>query len=91
MKVFQQLYHAGFAALSINGSPPWSASDGVFGPLGQVAIAVNKTQISELVQGYVAATLDTVAGGLDGIEVHAGHDYLIQQFMSPLTNRLEDE
>jgi len=91
MRVFQQLHHAGYAAPPVDGSPPWSASDGVFAPLGQVAVAINRRQIASLIESYVASTRDAAAGGLDGIEVHCGHDYLIQQFLSPLINRREDE
>jgi 2,4-dienoyl-CoA reductase-like NADH-dependent reductase (Old Yellow Enzyme family)/thioredoxin reductase len=89
MRVFQQLQHLGFATLPIDGSPPWSASV-MDGPLGRT-IAMTKAQIREVVDAFAAAAVRAQQGGLDGIEIHCAHTFLLQQFLSPLTNRRDDE
>ncbi|MBF6621154.1 MAG: FAD-dependent oxidoreductase, partial [Patulibacter sp.] len=48
-------------------------------------------QIAEVVQAFADASRRCVAGGLDGIEVGAGHGYLVHQFLSPLYNTRTDE
>jgi 2,4-dienoyl-CoA reductase (NADPH2) len=48
--------------------------------------AVTDTEIDALVAGYVANAELVVAAGLDGVEVHAAHGYLINRFLSPAYN-----
>jgi NADPH-dependent 2,4-dienoyl-CoA reductase/sulfur reductase-like enzyme len=48
-------------------------------------------QIAELVAAFAAAAMRVRAGRMHGLEIHAGHGNLIQQFLSPLTNVREDE
>jgi 2,4-dienoyl-CoA reductase-like NADH-dependent reductase (Old Yellow Enzyme family)/threonine dehydrogenase-like Zn-dependent dehydrogenase len=47
--------------------------------------------IEELVTAYAAAARRTKLAGLDGAEIHAAHGFLVQAFLSPQTNRRDDE
>jgi 2,4-dienoyl-CoA reductase-like NADH-dependent reductase (Old Yellow Enzyme family)/thioredoxin reductase len=48
-------------------------------------------EIRRIIAAFGAAAGRCRAGGLDGIELHFAHGNLAQQFLSPLTNRREDE
>jgi len=90
MKILQQIGHPGNEIPLADGSPPWSASDTVGPLLGQQAQAMTETEIDRLVQQYRDAARDCIDGGLDGIEIHMAHGYLLQQFLSPLSNYRDD-
>ncbi|MFD2577537.1 FAD-dependent oxidoreductase [Novosphingobium colocasiae] len=47
---------------------------------------MNEDDIEELVAAFGSAARRMRDGGLDGVEVHFGHSYLIHQFLSPTTN-----
>jgi 2,4-dienoyl-CoA reductase-like NADH-dependent reductase (Old Yellow Enzyme family) len=89
MKQFVQLNHGGHQWEPFNGDPRISASD-VPSPWGSVSLAMTLEQIEMLVNAYAAAAVRVRAGGLDGVEVHFGHGYLVHQFLSPATNRRTD-
>jgi 2,4-dienoyl-CoA reductase-like NADH-dependent reductase (Old Yellow Enzyme family) len=91
MRVFQQLWHGGHNAMPLDGSPPWSPSDVPSPELGVVPRPMTRAQIDEIVGAYAAAARLCRASGLDGVEVHAAHGYLIQQFLSPNANRRQDD
>jgi 2,4-dienoyl-CoA reductase (NADPH2) len=48
-------------------------------------------QITETVQGFAAAAELAQRAGFDGIELHAGHGYLLANFLSPYTNKRTDQ
>ncbi|MBI4596234.1 MAG: FAD-dependent oxidoreductase, partial [Candidatus Tectomicrobia bacterium] len=47
--------------------------------------------IKEVVNGFRISAKHAKEGGLDGVEIHAAHSYLLAQFLSPLTNKRKDE
>jgi 2,4-dienoyl-CoA reductase-like NADH-dependent reductase (Old Yellow Enzyme family)/thioredoxin reductase len=89
MKLFTQLWHGGHHWPSADGQPPWSAST-VPSPWGFVPIAMTRDQIEEIVAAFAATAVRAREGGLDGVELHFGHGYLVHQFYSAMTNRRED-
>lgn len=91
MRVFQQLWHGGHHASPMDGSPPWSASDVPSVRQGVVPHPMSYDQIQEIIEAFARAARLCEEAGLDGVEVHGAHGYLLQQFLSPLTNRRTDE
>lgn len=52
---------------------------------------LRKDEIYNLVEDFGTATALAREAGFDCVEIHAGHGYLISQFLSPYTNRRHDE
>jgi 2,4-dienoyl-CoA reductase-like NADH-dependent reductase (Old Yellow Enzyme family) len=61
--------------------------EGGFWPPRQLSVE----EIKETVQAFADAAKRSVRAGVDLIEVHAAHGYLIHQFLSPISNRRTDE
>ena len=90
-KVFAQLWHGGAQATPPDGGAAWAPS-ALPDPIhGRVSLAMTKDMIDEVVAGFAAAAQRAQRGGLDGVELHGAHTYLICAFLSPMTNRRSDE
>lgn len=53
--------------------------------------AMTQEEIGYIVQAFAQAGRRAKESGFDGIEIHAAHTYLINQFLSPYYNRREDQ
>ncbi len=72
---------------------PWPAVAPSSLPFGSCAVpeALTRAQLDEIEAAYVAAAQAAVRLGFDVVEIHCAHGYLMHQFLSPLSNRREDE
>ena len=98
-----QLAHAGRKAST---SPPWADrgpvadEDGGWEPVAPSAVAypgmrdphaLTPDEIAHVVTAFGDAAERALAAGFDLLEIHAAHGYLLHEFLSPLSNRRDDE
>lgn len=63
-----------------------------FSPFGnQVIKELSIPEIKQLEEQFIAAAERVKKSGADGVELHAGHGYLLNQFTSPYTNLRKDD
>jgi 2,4-dienoyl-CoA reductase-like NADH-dependent reductase (Old Yellow Enzyme family) len=79
------------AKRSTAGSRPVSASThfNLYAP--SFPRGMTKNEIHEMVKSFGKAVRLAQQAGYDAIEIHAGHGYLISQFLSPYINKRKDE
>jgi 2,4-dienoyl-CoA reductase-like NADH-dependent reductase (Old Yellow Enzyme family) len=98
-----QLAHAGRKASSARpweGRKPILPSDGGWEVVAPSAIALQdgapvprelgSTEISDMVNKFADAARRAERIGIDALELHAAHGYLLHQFLSPISNRRTD-
>lgn len=87
-----QINHAGASAMSARtGMQPVSASDVPSKEGGETPRPLTKDEILNIVKKYGEAAKRAQTAGFDAVEIHAGHSYLLSQFLSPTTNKRTDE
>jgi 2,4-dienoyl-CoA reductase-like NADH-dependent reductase (Old Yellow Enzyme family)/ribulose 1,5-bisphosphate synthetase/thiazole synthase len=91
-KFLIQLWHPG-----VQSSAEWHLGS-LWAPSGvptmvshESAHRMTKDEIRELVGAFAAAALRAKQAGVDGVEIHGAHGYLLNQFMSPYYNKRKDE
>jgi 2,4-dienoyl-CoA reductase-like NADH-dependent reductase (Old Yellow Enzyme family) len=75
------------------GRAPWrgvAPSEVPFKPGALMPIAMDQAMIGEAIAVHVEAAQRTLDAGFEICEIHGAHGYLIQQFLSPITNRRND-
>ena len=70
--------------------PTISASAQGFLPTDPTPQAASLQDIADIKQAFVDAAMRAHRLGLDAIELHAAHGYLLHQFLSPLSNQRTD-
>jgi 2,4-dienoyl-CoA reductase-like NADH-dependent reductase (Old Yellow Enzyme family) len=99
-----QLAHAGRKASHLS---PWKGrrflneNEGAWQTLAPSAIAfkegeplpkeMSREEIHQLVKDFGSATKRAVEAGFEVFEIHGAHGYLINEFLSPLSNHRDDE
>jgi 2,4-dienoyl-CoA reductase-like NADH-dependent reductase (Old Yellow Enzyme family) len=76
------------------GEAPWTTlapSALPFGPGWHVPEALTRAGLAQVKQQFVDAARRAARIGFDLAELHVGHGYLLHEFLSPLSNRREDE
>jgi 2,4-dienoyl-CoA reductase-like NADH-dependent reductase (Old Yellow Enzyme family) len=53
--------------------------------------ALSKDEIAGLVEAFAASARRAARLGIDAVQLHAAHGYLMHQFLSPLSNQRTDE
>ena len=90
-RIALQLFHAGryadFAAFGIPPQAP-SAIPSRFSP--EPPHAMSEAEIEETISDFARGAARARELGFDGVEVMGSEGYLINQFLSPLTNRRDD-
>ncbi|WP_183279733.1 oxidoreductase [Clostridium fungisolvens] len=90
--VAMQINHSGASAVPDRiGCQPVSSSNIPSKTGGAVPRPLEKEEILNIVEKYGKAAKRVQTAGFDAVEIHAGHSYLICQFLSPIYNKRDDE
>jgi 2,4-dienoyl-CoA reductase-like NADH-dependent reductase (Old Yellow Enzyme family) len=91
-KIVFQLVHAGRQTKkAVIGQTPISPSSRGRDPINFVKPRkMSEEQIGEAVQAFRKAASRAIETGADGVQIHAAHGYLVNQFLSPFFNRRTD-
>ena len=103
-KIFVQLMHAGRISHSLNlpagatalapsavqaAGQMWTDQDGMKD--FEVPKAMSAEELQQSIEEYAQSATLAVKAGFDGVELHAANGYLLEQFISPVSNQRTDE
>lgn len=95
-KIWMQINHPGRQVFAALGGKALSASDiavdlGKHSGLFARPRAMSEDEIEDVISRFVSTAQRAEQAGFDGVQIHAAHGYLLSQFLSPLTNRRNDQ
>lgn len=87
-----QIHHGGRQAPSrLCGGPVSASAVASERPNAETPRELTTDEVYDLIEAYVVAARLAEEAGYDGVEIHGANTYLIQQFVSPHSNRRTDE
>jgi 2,4-dienoyl-CoA reductase-like NADH-dependent reductase (Old Yellow Enzyme family)/thioredoxin reductase len=92
-KLVQQIFHYGVQGKSDprdDWAPLWGFS-GTTSLNGEPSHAMTDAEIEEIIDSFARAAAACTENGVDGVELHGTHGYLIQQSFSPYANKRTDK
>lgn len=91
-KIVFQLVHAGRQTKKeVIGQTPIGPSNRGRDPVNFVKPkTMTEEQIREVIQAFGKAAGRAIEAGADGVQIHAAHGYLVNEFLSPFFNRRKD-
>ena len=91
-KIFMQISHAGRQTLKkVTKQRVFAPSKIKSSLFRQTPTVLNKAEIKNIVSEYANAAFNAKEAGFDGVQIHAGHGYLVHQFLSPHINKRTDQ
>ena len=91
-RIFAQINHNGGQSGGMyNRLVTWAPST-VPDPLfREVPYALEQADIDSVIEGYAVTAANCAEGGFDGVELQCSHSSIVRQFLSPSTNKREDD
>jgi len=90
-KIVMQINHSGGRRdKDVGEETPIGPSTVEYEPLEIISREMAVEEIEEVIDLFGQAALRVKKAGFDGVEIHSVHGYLINQFLSPLTNKRKD-
>ena len=92
-KFFAQLFAGGAAGASTVGLEAWSPVRGpsrIGAPDGETPLPLTHGDLDAIVEDFARSARNMKDAGVDGVEIHGSHGWLVGQFLSPFYNRRTD-
>lgn len=91
-KIFLQLHHPGreISSRALGGVQPVAPSPIACKVVGEMPRELTEAECEDLIRKFVTGAVYAKMAGFDGVELHAAHGYLLNQFLSPYTNKRTD-
>jgi 2,4-dienoyl-CoA reductase-like NADH-dependent reductase (Old Yellow Enzyme family) len=91
-KIAAQILHGGWMCRpEVTGLQPVGPSAMLHPRSGQAIRELSSDEIVQLIEDYAQASRRIKEAGFDGVQLHAAHSWLLSAFLSPVTNRRQDE